>query len=326
MRTYHSAPELTPAYLQQVWQILPPHLRQTLFLDAPVLSQRLNCSLTIATETFQHTGNFKYRAAYNLVSTVENTHVIAASSGNFGQAVALACQVLKKRCTVVMPSTSAQVKIEAVRSYGGEVDLIDTREVDRWERVQQLIQDDPTAFPASAYDDYRVVAGNSTLGQEILQYGDFDAVVVPVGGGGLCSALVLARDYLQSSTKIFGAEPLSGNDAAQSFRTGELVYYKQEPDTIADGARTVSLGQINWEIMHQGVEDIIEVADPVTIEALRTYFRYLNLKVEPTGALSLGALLSSPHLFAGKKVCCIVSGGNVDPAVYAHAIHPDSTR
>ncbi|GCF10802.1 threonine ammonia-lyase [Dictyobacter arantiisoli] len=315
-----SAPELTGAYLTQVWQTLPATIRPALFLSAPRLSADLDCEITIASETFQHTGSFKFRAAYNLLSSIPQTHIITASSGNFGQAIAYASSLLGKSCTVVMPSTSAQVKINAVQAYGGTVDLVDVRKIGRDARVRQLLEDHPDAFRAQAYDDYRVVAGNSTLGQEILAAGPFDTIIAPVGGGGLSSGIVVARDHLGSATEVVGAEPLPGNDAARSLRQGRLIPNEQEPATIADGARTLSLGHINWEILQRGLADIIEVPDEQTLSALRHYFLYNNLKVEPTGALTLGTILTRPERFRGKRVCCIVSGGNVDPAVYAQAL------
>jgi threonine dehydratase len=320
MPLYTMAPELTDDYISTVWETLPQHVRPTLLLQNLQLSARLGCELTIATETFQYTGSFKFRAAYNLLSSVPQQQIIAASSGNFGQAVALACKLLGKRCTIVMPKTSARVKITAVESYNGVVDLIDVREVSRTKRVEQLLAEHTGAFVAPAYDDYRVVAGNSTLGKEILSFADFDAIVAPVGGGGLSSGIVLARDHLRSRTEIIGAEPQPGNDAARSLRAGQLLGNEHEPTTVADGARTLSLGRLNWEILQRGIKDIIEVPDNLTLEALRCYFSYVNLKVEPTGALALGALLTEPGRFAGKRVCCIVSGANVDPAVYAQAL------
>lgn len=320
MPTYTIAPELTDQYIASVWETLPQNVRPTLLLRNSTLSEQLGCDITIATETFQYTGSFKFRAAYNLLANIPNKRIVAASSGNFGQAVAYASKLLGKTCTIVMPATSAQVKIEAVRAYGGIVDLIDVREISRAGRVQQLLAEQLDAFAAPAYDDYRVVAGNSTLGKDIFSGGDFDILVVPVGGGGLSSGLVIARDHLQQQTQIIGAEPLPGNDAARSLHSGHLVPNEQEPPTIADGARTISLGQLNWEIVRQGIADIVEVPDSLTLEALRRYFRYVNLKVEPTGALSLGALLTQPERFRGKRVCCVVSGGNVDPAVYADAL------
>ncbi len=320
MPTYTIAPALTDQYITYVWETLPQYVRPTLLLRNSTLSEQLGCDVTIATETFQYTGSFKFRAAYNLLASIPNKRIVAASSGNFGQAVAYASKLLGKTCTIVMPATSAQVKIDAVQAYCGIVDLIDVREISRAGRVQQLLAEQTDAFAAPAYDDYRVVAGNSTLGKDIFSGGDFDILVAPVGGGGLSSGLVIARDHLQKQTQIIGAEPLPGNDAARSLHSGHLVPNEQEPPTIADGARTISLGQLNWEIVHQGVADIVEVPDPLTLEALRRYFRYVNLKVEPTGALSLGALLTQPEQFRGKRVCCVVSGGNVDPAVYAEAL------
>lgn len=320
MPHYSIALQLTDEYITSVWETLPRYLRPTLLLPFPALSAQLDCDLTIASETFQHTGSFKFRAAYNLLASIPQQRVVTASSGNFGQAVAYACKLLGKTCTVVMPSTSAQVKIAAVQSFGGMIDLIDVRKISRIDRVQQLLVEQPGAFHAQAYDDYRVVAGNSTLGKEILSAADFDVLVVPVGGGGLCSGQIIARDHLYASTEVIGAEPLPGNDAARSLRSGQLVPNEHEPDTIADGARTLSLGALNWEILKQGIADIIEVPEVLTLEALRSYFLYANLKVEPTGALSLGALLTQPERFRGKRVCCIVSGGNVDPKVYAKVL------
>lgn len=320
MPTYTLASALTDDYITSVWETLPRHVRPTLLLPGAVLSEQLGCDITIATESFQYTGSFKFRAAYNILSSIPHKRVIAASSGNFGQAVAYASKLLGKTCTIVMPATSAQVKIDAVQTYGGIVDLIDVRKISRAGRVQQLLAEQPNAFIAPAYDDYRVVAGNSTLGKDILSGGDFDMLVVPVGGGGLCSGLIIARDHMQKPVEIIGAEPLSGNDAARSLHGGQLIVNEQEPSTIADGARTISLGQLNWEIVRQGVTDIVEVPDPLILEALRRYFRYINLKVEPTGALALGALLAQPERFRGKRICCVVSGGNVDPALYAETL------
>ncbi len=320
MQQYTTAPELTDSYIDTVWQTLPRHVRPTFLLPSPLLSEQFKCKLTIASETFQYTGSFKFRAAYNLLSSVPQRHVIAASSGNFGQAVAYACKLLGKTCTIVMPETSAKVKIAAVQSYGGTVDLIDVQHIGRAERVTQLMHEHPNAFQAQAYDDYRVVAGNSTLGKEILSAAHFDIIIVPVGGGGISSGVVVARDHLRATTQIIGAEPLLGNDAARSLRSGQLIPNEQEPMTVADGARTISLGKINWEILRHGLTGIIEVPDPLTIQAVQHYFRSANLKVEPTGALSLGAMLTAPERFYGKHVCCIVSGGNVDAAAYAEMI------
>jgi threonine dehydratase len=320
MQRYALSPQLTDEYITSVWKTLPRYVRSTLLLTNQAISTQFHCNLTIASETFQYTGSFKFRAAYHLLSSISQQRVVAASSGNFGQAVAYACQLLGKTCTVVMPDTSAQVKIHAVQSYGGLADLIDVRKISREDRVKQLLTEQPDAFHAQAYDDYRVIAGNSTLSKEILSASDFDVIIVPVGGGGLCSGQIIARDHLHNSVEIIGAEPLPGDDAARSLQSDQLIHNEYEPDTIADGARTLSLGKLNWEIIQKGIADILSVPDALTLEALRSYFLHANLKVEPTGALSLGALFAQPERFEGKRVCCIVSGGNTDPKVYAQAL------
>src|ERR1700680_2917902 len=141
MPRYESAPQFTDEYISSVWETLPRHVRPTLLLQSESLSAQFGCDVTIASETFQYTGSFKFRAAYNLLSSIAESRIVTASSGNYGQAVAYACKLLGKMCTVVMPATSAQVKIAAVQSYGGIVDLIDVQMVSRNERVQQLLEE-----------------------------------------------------------------------------------------------------------------------------------------------------------------------------------------
>lgn len=294
-------------------------IRPTTFIESEKLRSHLGIDLTIASETFQHTGSFKFRAAYNLALNVPNDEILTASSGNFGQALAFACQLLNKKCTVVMPETSAKVKIEAVKNYGATVDLVDTRKIGRNERVAQLAEQMPDAYFASAYDDLHVIEGNSTLGDELAER-DFDVVIAPVGGGGLSSGIVTGMNRNETETKVIGAEPLLGNDAARSLKAGKIIVNEFEPLTIADGARTISLGNLNWEILSNGLQEIIEVSEENIVEAVRLYFGLANLKVEPTGALSLGAILETREKFADKKVCAVVSGGNVDAEVYRRII------
>jgi len=294
-------------------------IRPTTFIEPARLKDRLGLDITIATETFQHTGSFKFRAAYNLAGSVQNDRILTASSGNFGQALACACKMLGKRCTVVMPDTSAEVKIEAVRGYGATVDLIDTKVIGRNERVGQLAGEIPDAYVASAYDDEYVIAGNSTLGEE-LAVEDFDLVVVPVGGGGLISGIITGLQRHMQPTVVIGAEPAEANDAARSLRAGEIIVNEMEPMTIADGARTLSLGELNWPIIKENVTEILEVSEERIAEAVRLYFALANLKCEPTGALSLGAVLERPDQFKDRRICLVVSGGNVDPAVYRQLI------
>ena len=296
-------------------------IRPTTFIESEKLKSYLNLDLTIATETFQHTGSFKFRAAYNVALNVENDRVLTASSGNFGQALAYACKLANKECTVVMPETSARVKIEAVRSYGATVDLIDVKKVGRNERIAQLAAEMPDAYIASAYDDLLVIEGNSSLGDEFANK-DFDVVICPVGGGGLISGISNGFCRNNYRAALVGAEPLLGNDAARSLKAGKIVVNETEPMTLADGARTLSLGKRNWEIIKSGVSDIIEVSEEKIKEAIRLYFSLANLKVEPTGALSLGAVLENKKTVAGKKACLVVSGGNVDAEIYRQILIP----
>ena len=293
-------------------------IRPTTLIESTRLGKKLGARLTIASETFQHTGSFKFRAAYNVAGNVPQQKIIAASSGNFGQALAYACQLLGKSCIVVMPSTSASVKVEAVREYGGAVDLIDVSKTARKARVEELARMHPDAYVASAYDDPLVIEGNASLGAELAAFASkFDAVIAPVGGGGLTSGIVKGLRGAGSQAQIFGAEPLLGNDAARSLKAGRIIAGESEPQTIADGARTLSIGQHNWAVLREGLAGIVEVPEDKIKEGVRMLFSLANLKAEPTGALSLGAVLTQPELFRDRSVCCVISGGNVDPAVFA---------
>jgi threonine dehydratase len=300
-------------------------VRPTTIVEAPRLEKRLGVRLTLASETFQRTGSFKFRAAYNVASHVPQNLIVAASSGNFGQALACACSLLSKKCIIVMPMTSAKVKVEAVREYGGNVDLVDVRVKSRAERVRELAEQHPEAYVASAYDDPLVIEGNASLGLEIGALArQAEMVVVPVGGGGLISGVITGLKQLRKKIRVVGAEPLLGNDAARSLRAGRIVANEGEPQTIADGARTVSLGKHDWEIMKNNLSTIVEVPEGKIMEAARLLFEFANLKVEPTGALSVAAVLTQPELFRGRSVCCVISGGNVDPAVYASILNGKS--
>jgi threonine dehydratase len=295
-------------------------VRPTTILEPRRLASHLGLDLTIATETFQHTGSFKFRAAYNLAANVDAPEILTASSGNFGQAVAYAASLLGKRAIVVMPETSAKVKMDAVKEYGGIVEPVDVTVKSRAERVAELHREHPDAYVASAYDDPLVIGGNATLGEELAGM-DFDVVVLAVGGGGLSSGLIQGlRSSGNTKTKVVGAEPLLGNDAARSLRAGHIVRNEKEPSTIADGARTVSLGEHNWAILKDGIETIVEVPEDKIELAVRLLFSHANLKAEPTGALGLGAILTDPERFRGRRVCCVVTGGNVDPEIYRRLI------
>lgn len=298
-------------------QSLSAVIRPTTIIEAPRLGGRLGVKLILASETFQHTGSFKFRAAYHVASHVSQSLLITASSGNFGQALAYACSLLGKTSIVVMPSTSAAVKIEAVRAYGGQVELVDVRVKSRAARLQELASEHRGAYVASAYDDPLVIEGNSSLGRELGALNSaLDFIVVPIGGGGLSSGIISGLRATGKEIHVIAAEPLLGNDAARSLRAGRIVSNESEPQTIADGARTLSLGQHTWTILKDGLARIIEVPEEKIAEAVRLLFLLANLKAEPTGALSLAAVLSDLGAFRDRTVCCVVSGGNVDTEVY----------
>jgi threo-3-hydroxy-L-aspartate ammonia-lyase len=247
--------------------------------------------------------------------------IITASSGNFGQALAYACSLLTKSCIVVMPTTSARVKVDAVCEYGGHVESVDVRAKSRAERVAELSKQYPEAYIASSYDDPHVILGNSSLGKELSALKPLpEIVVVPIGGGGLSSGVILGIEGARKKIQVIGAEPLLGNDAARSLEAGQIVGNASEPQTIADGARTISLGEHNWKILKRRLTRIVEVPEEKIAEAVRLLFALTNLKAEPTGALSVAAVMSKPELFRERRVCCVISGGNVDPAVYAQLI------
>ena len=295
--------------------------RPTTIIEADRLGERLCVKLILASEAFQHTGSFKFRAGYNVAANVSNEIIIGASSGNFGQGLAYACKLLKKQCIVVMPTTSDPAKVSAVKAHGAKVDMIDVRKTSRAERVAQLGREHPNAYIASAYDDPLVIEGNATLGRELAALNlAVDCYVAPVGGGGLTSGLITGLRVGKCATPVIGVEPTIANDAARSLREGRIVRNETEPQTLADGVRTVSVGEHNWAILRTGLSKIVEVDEPLIPEAVRLLFNLANVKAEPTGALPIAALLAQPETFRGKSVCCIVSGANVDPGLFARIL------
>jgi threonine dehydratase len=300
-------------------------VRPATIIESVRLSSHFGCDITLASETFQHTGSFKFRAAYYLAKNVPNRELIAASSGNFGQALAYACSLLGKTCTIVMPDTSAQVKVDAVREHGGAVDFVDVRQKSRAERVVELAAANAEAYTTNAYDDPLIIRGNSSLGWELATLSrSFDYVIVPIGGGGLSSGVILGIRGTGKRIQVIGAEPAIANRTARSLRAGEIVQLESEPKTIADGARTISVGRLNWSILKDGLFDVIEVSEQRIAEAVRLLFAKSNLKAEATGALSVGALITEAERFRGKSVCCVISGGNVDAEVYSNLLKHSS--
>lgn len=299
-------------------------IRPTTLIRSARLDELAEAEILIASETFQHTGSFKFRAAYCAAVNSPAQTLIAASSGNFGQALAYASSLLGKRAIIVMPHNSASVKVEAVKSFGGTVELVDVKVKTRASRVAELSAQYPDAEVLSAFDHDHVIAGNSTLGNEIAQRAsDFDYVIAPMGGGGLVCGLILGLKRSGVAMPVYGAEPLLANDAKRSLVAGHIIANETEPQTIADGARTLSLGQRNWKILKDGVADILEVSDDAIKDGVRSLFKLANLKAEPTGAVAVAACLGNKELFRGKRVVCVVSGGNVDTDVYMRILKGD---
>jgi threonine dehydratase len=265
-------------------------------------------------ESLQRTGSFKFRGAYNAISRLDpearRRGVLAYSSGNHAQAVALAGRLLETPATIVMPSDAPRAKLEATRGYGAEVILYDPRETVREELAAQ-IRDDRGLALVPPYDHPDVVAGQGTAALELLEdSGGVDLLVVPCGGGGLLSGSSLAATGLPGC-RVIGVEPELADDAARTFRTGTLQQVRNPP-TIADGLRTPSLGQVPWAIIREHVTDIVTVTEAEIVEAMRFYWTRMKLVVEPSGAVSLAGLLNRLKPLGAQRVGVIISGGNVD--------------
>ena len=264
----------------------------------------------------------------NTVLNSNAEHLVTISSGNFGQALAAACESEGRKCTVLMPATSARVKVEAVKSFGARAELVDVTLKTRNQWLEDFIAAKQVAGEnkievVSPFDDDRVIEGNSSLVDDLVPYSDrFDTVLIPVGGGGLASGVVQGLQRNSLSCTVYGVEPSIADDAARSLKEGRLVANETEPLTIADGVRTLSLGERNWKILKDGLDAVLTVEEKEIEEAVRLYYELANLKVEPSGALSLAALKKyrATELLADRKPLVIVSGGNVDAAVYTELL------
>jgi threonine dehydratase len=218
-----------------------------------------------------------------------------------------------------MPQTAARVKVDAIRECGAEVDFIDVNCVSRTTRLTQLQDEHPDAYVADSANDSNVVDGNATLGRELATFGEaFDDVVVPIGGGGLAAGIARGLDSSGSAARLTAAEPLLANDAARSFREGRVVELECEPPTLADGARVSRIGDLPWAILQRRFAGVLEVQECEIAAALRLCFTHVNLKVEPTAALSLAAVAAHATVFRDRRVCCVITGANVDPELYFH--------
>ena len=281
------------------------------------LDERLGAHAFLKCENLQRMGAFKFRGAWNMISRLpadtRRRGVVAYSSGNHAQAVALVAKLLGIPATIVMPSTASAPKLEATRDAGAEVVFYDLAGEDREAMAARLAYErGMTLVPP--FDHADIIAGQGTAALELLEEtGPLDLLIAPVGGGGLLSGTALAARHLSPHCRVIGVEPEAGDDGGRSFRSGRLERI-ETPRTIADGARTTSLGILTFEIIRREVADMVSVPDPELIRAMRFLWERVKLVVEPTGVLGLAALLAGRVPCAGKRVGVILSGGNVDVA------------
>ena len=274
------------------------------------------CHAFFKCENLQRMGAFKFRGAYNALSLLSPAErergVVAFSSGNHAQAVALAGRLLGIPTTIVMPADAPAVKVAATRGYGAEVALYDRAKGENREDVAARIAAQKGASVVPPFDHAAVIAGQGTAAKELIEdVGPLDYLFVCTGGAGLLSGCAIAAQHLSPGIRVIGVEPAAGDDAARSFRTKQLVHI-DIPQTIADGARTQALGKLTFPLVLRHVHDIITVTDAQLVEAMRFLWERMKLVVEPTGALATAGVLGGAIDVRGKRVGIILSGGNVD--------------
>jgi threonine dehydratase len=287
---------------------------RTPVLTSRTLNERTRSEVLVKCESMQRAGAFKFRGAYNAISRLSDARkqrgVVAFSSGNHAQAVALVSRLLSVSATVVMPSNAPRAKLEATRGYGAEVVEYDP-EADRREDIAARLCEEHGRTLIPPYDHPDVVAGQGTAALELLDdAGAMDALLVPCGGGGLLAGSALAVLARGMDCRVIGVEPELADDAARSFRSG-TVQTVRNPATIADGLRTPSLGTVTWPIINKHVHDIITVTEDEIVGAMRFCWTRMKLVVEPSGAVAIAALLFRPEVQDG-RVGAVISGGNVD--------------
>jgi threo-3-hydroxy-L-aspartate ammonia-lyase len=289
----------------------------------PVLTSRhvdesVGARVFFKCENFQRVGAFKFRGAYNALSRFtadqRRAGVIAFSSGNHAQAVALAARLLGIPATIIMPADAPPTKLAATRGYGAEVILYERVNEDREALARELIaKRGGTLIPP--FDNADVIAGQGTVAKELIEeVGALDYLFVCVGGGGLISGCALAAAQLSPGCKVIGVEPAAGNDAQQSLRSGRIVRIPV-PQTIADGAQTPALGLLTFPIMQRLVTEIVTVSDDQLRAQMRLFATRMKIVVEPTGCLAAAAVMNQLVPVRGQRVGVVVSGGNLDLAL-----------
>ncbi|MBQ4766220.1 threo-3-hydroxy-L-aspartate ammonia-lyase [Pectobacterium versatile] len=295
------------------------YANKTPVMTSRTVNDAFGAELFFKCENLQRMGAFKFRGAMNALLQFSDEQkaagVVTFSSGNHAQAIALAAKLLGIPATIVMPHDAPAAKVAATRGYGGNV-----VEYNRYTEDREQIGNDLakkyglTLIPP--YDHPHVIAGQGTAAKELLEEtGELDALFVCLGGGGLLSGCALATRQLSPQCKIYGVEPLAGNDGQQSFRSGNIVHI-DTPKTIADGAQTQYLGNYTFPLIRQNVDDILTVTDDDLIDAMRFYAERMKIVVEPTGCLSFAAARNLRESLRGKRIGIIISGGNVDITRY----------
>ena len=291
------------------------HAHRTPVLTSRTVNARTGAEVFFKCENFQRIGAFKFRGAYNALAQLADEQkrrgVLAFSSGNHAQAIALAGQLLGIRTTIVMPDDAPPVKLAATRGYGAEVITYDKNATTR-EALGASIAAERGLSVIPPYDHPHVVAGQGTAAKELIEeVGRLDSLYVPCGGAGLLSGCAIAAAHLSPGCRVIGVEPAAGDDATRSFRTKTLQTV-HNPDTIADGARTPSLGKITFPLVLAHVQDMTTVDDRELLDAMLYLWERMKIVVEPTGALGAAGLFKGSTDVAAMRVGVVISGGNVD--------------
>jgi threonine dehydratase len=301
------------------------HSHRTPVLSSRLIDQDLGLEVVFKCENFQRMGAFKFRGAFNALSQFTDVQrragVVAYSSGNHAQAIALSAQLLGIPATIVMPHDAPAAKVAATKGYGANVVRYDRYAEDR-EEIGRILALEHGFTLIPPYDHPHVMAGQGTAAHELFEEaGPLDALFVPLGGGGLLSGTALSTRALVPDCQLYGVEPEAGNDGQKSFDSGEIVHI-DTPQTIADGAQTQHLGSYPFEIIRRDVDAIHTVTDAELVDAMRVCAATMKIVVEPTGCLGFAAVRKLAPELRGKRVGVIISGGNVDLDRYATLLHP----
>ena len=301
--------------IEVAYEVIKRVVHKTPLLSSQQFNRHSGNEVLLKAENLQRIGAFKIRGAYNKIYSLtpeeRKCGIVAHSSGNHAQGVALAAKLLGVRATVVMPKSSPPNKVAGAKTYGADVVFCEDSSDDR-ERVARQMREQHKYVLVPPFDDDKIIAGQGTATIEIAQdTGELDYIFVPVGGGGLIGGTALAAKQLFPAVNVIGVETVAANDCYQSFRKREIVRISP-PKTIADGMRTQAVGKRNFEIILKHVDDVITVTDEQVIEMMRFFLERMKIVVEPTGAVAPTAVYHNVMGLSGKKICAIISGGNVD--------------